>query len=163
MGTTVQTSYDQYMDKRYAGQIDTASIGDNISMIIKGSNVGFGLAVVQDTADGNCKVATATGGTFRGVTVRNLNVNNSDAGVGEYLENAPISLRRFGEIVVLTEVAVTKDDAVFFRHTANGTLDTLGAFRDDADTAKADAITGATFAESVGAGELVRIKLPTIY
>jgi len=164
MGGIVQSgAYAQYMNEVLAGQISKASIGNNISMVLKDSNVGFGLAVVQGTNDNDAKVPAGAGGKFRGVTVRNLNVNNNDANVGEYLQDTFVTLRNFGTIIVKTEVAVVKDEPVFFRHTASGGNTVIGAFRNDADTATADVITGARFNASAGAGELVEIILPTIY
>lgn len=164
-GGIIQSTVNQYPNTRYEGQIDVANVGSNLGgLVLKSSDVGFGLAVVQGTNDTEVKVATATGGTFRGVTVRNLDVNNSETtGLASYKQDLPITIRNFGYIVVKTEVAVSKDDPVYFRHTANGGLSTLGAFRNDADTAKADAVTGAFFAESAGAGELVRICLSKLF
>lgn len=165
MGGFVQNTVQLYPNARYEGQIDTATVGANSgSHILRGSDVGFGLAVVQGTSDIDVKVATATGGVFRGVTVRNLDVNNSEGTKQAlYKEDRPVTIRNFGHIIVKTEVAVDRDDPVYFRHTASGDLTTLGAFRNDADTNKADAITGAYFTESAGAGELVRICLPRFY
>lgn len=165
MGGIIQSGvYAQYANEVLEGQISKASLGNNISMVLKDGNVGFGLALVQGTNDNEAISPTATGGVFRGVTVRNLNVNNNDTTkTAEYLEDTFVTLRNFGTIVVKTEVAVSKDDAVFFRHTASGANTTIGAFRNDADTATADAITGARFNGSADAGELVEIILPTIY
>lgn len=164
-GGFIQSTVSQYPNTRYEGQIDTATVGSNLaSLVLKDSDVGFGLAVIQGAADNEVVVPTSTGGVFRGVTVRNLDVNNDDATqTALYKQDRFLTVRNFGYIVVKAEVAVSKDDPVFFRHTANGALDTLGAFRNDADTANADEITGAKFAESAEAGELVRIVLPTFY
>lgn len=164
MGGVVQTAYAQYMDEAKVGQVSKASLGNNISMVLKDSSVGFGLALVQGATDGQCIVPTATGGVFRGVSVRNLAVNNDDTSlVGTYLEDDFITLRNFGTIMVITEDAVTKDAAVFFRHTSGAGGTVIGSFRSDADTATADEITGARFNATAGAGELVEIILPSIY
>lgn len=164
MGAVVQNAVNQYPNARYEGQIDKATVGSNQGRyILKDGVVGFGLAVVQGTNDDEVISPTATGGQFRGVTVRNLDVNNNDSNVANYLQDKPITIRNFGYITVKTEVAVTKDDPVYFRHTANGGLTTIGAFRNDADTTNADAVTGAYFNESAGAGELVEICLPNFY
>lgn len=165
MGGVIQSTVDLYPNARYEGQIDVASVGSNLGgLVLKDSDAGFGLAVVQGTNDNEVKVATATGGTFRGVTVRNLDVNNDEAtGLATYKQDEPITIRNFGYIVVKTEVSVSKDDPVYFRHTANGALSTIGAFRSNGDTSRADSVDGAYFAESAGAGELVRICLPKIY
>lgn len=166
MGDTVQTgAYGQYPEARYEGQIDTLEVGNNIGhAFAEGGDLAFGLAVCQGTADNQVLLATATGGAFRGITVRNNSVSNdSTTGLAAYAEGEAVTIRNFGSIVVLTESAVTKGDTVYFRHTAGAGGTTIGAIRGDADTASADAITGAYFAESAGAGELVRITLPTIY
>jgi len=163
MGGIIQSSYAQYMDEVLEGQISKASIGNNISAVLKDGNVGFGLAVVQGATDGQVVSPTATGGTFRGITVRNLEVVNNESGVAEYQADDFITLRNFGTIIVKTEVAVVKDAPVFFRHTAGAGGTVIGAFRSDADTATADLITGARFNASAGAGELVEVILPSIY
>ena len=162
MGGIVQTNYNQYMDEAYAGQISKASLGNNISMVQKVSPVGFGLAVVQGTEDGECISPTATGAVFRGVTVRNLNINNNEANIGEYQVDEFVAIRNFGSIMVIAESNVAKDGDVYFRHTA-GTGSVLGSFLATADTATADRIVGARFNGTALAGELVEIILPSIY
>lgn len=64
-----------------------------------------------------------------------------------------------GDIWVESEVAVDKDDDVYFRHTANGALSALGKVRNDADTANADQLTGAKFLRTTTAAGLVPIRL----
>lgn len=166
MGGTVQTgAFEQYPNERYEGQIDTLEVGNNIGhAFAEDSDLPFGLAVVQGTADNQVKLAVATGGDFRGITVRNLSVSNDSAtGLAAYADGEAVTYRNFGSIVVVAEVAVTKDDPVFFRHTAGAGGTVIGSLRNDADTATADAITGAYFAETAAIGDLVRITLPTIY
>lgn len=165
MGTAVQNTFEQYPNERYEGQVDTLEVGNNIgNAVAEGGDIAFGLAVVQGTADNQVKIATATGGTFRGITVRNLSISNDGTtGLAAYAEDAPITYRNFGSIVVVAEVAVSKDDPVYFRHTAGAGGTVLGSLRNDADTATADQITGAFFAESAAIGELVRVTLPNIY
>lgn len=163
-GGLVQNTVSQYPNTRYEGQVDKATVGSNQGRyILKDGNVGFGLAVVQGANDDEVISPTATGQQFRGVTVRNLDVNNNDSNVANYEQDKPITFRNMGYITVLTEVAVTKDDAAYFRHTASGGNTTIGAWRNDADTATADAVTGAFFNESAGAGELVELCLPNFY
>lgn len=166
MGGTVQSgAFEQYPNERYEGQIDTLEVGNNIGYAFaEGGDLPFGLAVVQGTADNQVKLATATGAKFRGITVRNLSVaNDTTTGLAAYAETEAVTYRNFGSIVVVAEVAVTRDDPVFFRHTAGAGGTVIGSLRNDADTATADQITGAYFAESAAIGDLVRLTLPTIY
>lgn len=64
---------------------------------------------------------------------------------------------RRGIIGVYVEQDVTRADPVYFRHTANGSLTTLGALRKDSDSGNALPLPNAVFAKSasaLGVGQL---------
>lgn len=54
-------------------------------------------------------------------------------GTNEYAQDDEVTIKRSGEIFVVTEEAVAPTDDVYVRHTANGANTQLGAFRNDPD------------------------------
>lgn len=123
---------------------------------INAGDVEFGVGMAVDQTDDRGKVVAipaATSFIFAGVTVMSHAVNNRElAGLGAIPATHPINLLKRGYIFLVCEDGCEPGDPVYLRHTTNGTL-TRGHFRTDADTNRADAITGArwvTGADALG-------------
>lgn len=124
----------------------------------------FGLAVVKrtgaGTTDRSCTLPSAAGETFLGVVERTpSNIDPLGAYAGD--RAAPFSTLSVGQTgtwLVQVETAVAAEDPVFFRHTATGSQQ-VGAWRNDADTATADEVTGARFKNSALAGGYAELAL----
>ena len=127
--------------------------------------VGFGIAVRRDVTnpEDQFDIFNATGQDCVGILVHTQAQENpalADPLGVDQLEVASV-LRR-GRIWVRVEEAVSVGDPVFFRHTAGAGGSEIGAFRNDADTASCDQLTGAAWLQgSSGAGvALLEINIP---
>ena len=149
----VQTTYGN-MTKAFAGQIADINPKDVISRVAEGA-ISFGFPVVRGTSEQQGKIPSATGQSFIGVCAYTLSAYSDANNVSKVTDEEIASLVRSGYVWVTTEQAVVAGDPVYFVHTT-----TVGNFRKDANTNKADAITGATFETSAGVGEVVLIRLP---
>ena len=158
----VQGSSDYAAEHSAAFEGQRANLGlTNItSKVAEGSDIAFGRAVVRGTADNQALLPSTTGEDFMGVTELTTAWAETGTDLHLYTENREMNLIDFGEIWVYTEQAVVPGDPVFFRHTVNtAPLDIIGRFRKDLDTDKADAIPGATFETTTGAGGIAKIHL----
>jgi len=76
-----------------------------------------------------------------------------DPGVADYVDFDSVPLMKAGAVWVYSEEAVADGDPVYVRVASGGGGSQLGAFRNDADTASAVLVVGATFTRnSSGAG-----------
>ena len=159
----VQTAYTAEQALAFEGQRADLGLTNVISKAAEGGDISYGRAVCRGTGDDQALLAAATGGSFLGVTeFTNAGVANaSDASV--YEENSEMNILNFGYVWVICEDGCVPGDAAFFRHTAGAGGTVIGAFRTDADTASADAITGATFESTAAAAGLALLKLPQLY
>lgn len=115
------------------------------------NEIPFGTVVIRDNdaatpASPVVNVVRPAAGGFRafGVVVHAHVEENGPNGLLGTLglkPDAVMSVLRRGAIYVNTEDACTEGNAAFVRHTVNGAL-LPGALRSDADTAKADEVTG---------------------
>lgn len=125
-----------------------------------------GRAAVRDTtADRACRTPSADGQQFEGV-VGYQQVPAYDERVGytseaQYVSGQPVPVVHRGPVLAYVEEAVAPGDAVFFRHTANGALSQLGAFRTDDDGGNADEVANARWRTSAAAGGLAELALDT--
>jgi len=121
----------------------------------------FGRMVAKISADDNgVDLPTDAGDLLVGIALRDYTVAEGDATAeNAYKINSAVAVLRRGQVYVEVDEAVTPDDNVFVRHTANGGLDKLGVFRQDADTARAVAVPEAKFLTSGSAGELVIVDM----
>lgn len=74
----------------------------------------------------------------------------------------PLTLLKNGIIWMLPETNITKGATIYFRHTMNsspGANEALGRIRANADTGKADEITGLKLLSDAVAGQLVRVEI----
>src|SRR3990172_3915806 len=87
----------------------------------------FGRAVAKIATDDNgVRLPTGGGDLLVGVAVRDYSVEQGDATAeNAYAIQSAVGVLRRGQIWVQVEEAVTPDDAVFVRHTANGPLTKL--------------------------------------
>lgn len=148
----VQTTYGN-MPVASIGQIADINPATITSKVAEGT-VLFGYPVVRGTADNQAKVPTATGQKFLGVAVRSLAAYASADDISKYADETVFSVIEDGFVWVSVDEAVVAGDPVYFIHTGN-----VGRFRTDANTDKADIVTGATFETSADANGLALIKL----
>jgi hypothetical protein len=127
------------------------------SRTVEDTEIDFGLAVVRGTADDQCKLATATGGSFLGITVRTVAGSADSSGVRKYQINESANILDEGLIYAICEDGCTPGDPVYFRHTVTG-AEVLGILRTDADTADADLIPNCVWDSTTAAGEVGIVK-----
>lgn len=92
------------------------------------------------------KESVTSGGIFGypGITSQTVECN--------YVDGEPVSILRKGDIWVVTEEALSEGDDVYVRITSGAGGSTLGAFRNDADTASAVLVTGAKVRRDAASG-----------
>ena len=154
----VQTSYDLKHAEGFVGQMADLQLTNVLSRSVETAEIDFGLAVVRGTADDQCILPSATGGSFLGITVRTIAGTADTAGDRKYQPNESANILDEGVIYAICEDGCVPGDDVFFRHTT-GTGTVIGALRTDADTATADQIPNAVWDETIAAGEIGRVKL----
>lgn len=153
---SVQTSYTQAHEAGFPGQIANLEVSNVFS---KNAEVllDFGLAVVRGTADDQATLASATGGSFLGLTVRTTAGTADTAGELKYQIGDSVNILDKGVIYAICEDGCVPGDTVYFRHTS-GTGTVIGALRTDADTASADLIANATWETTTTAGSIGQVK-----
>lgn len=123
----------------------------------------FGLAVVKrtgaGTTDRSCMLPSAAGQILLGIAERQTQLTNPVAPDDKIAPLSIMSVGHQGTWYVKVEVDVDAEDPAFFRHTASGSNTLLGAWRNDADTATADAATGCKFKTSALAGNIAELYL----
>lgn len=136
----------------------------NTTANVAGVPIKFGRAVVKrtgaGTTDQSVRLPSTTGQIFIGIAERSHSVIDPSAATttGAVGPFRAFSACDHGDIVVETEEAIAYGDPVFFRHTAVAPQE-VGMFRNDADTATCDQITGAMFVSSTTGAGLAVIKL----
>ncbi len=155
---SVQTAYALEHEEGFVGQCADLQLTNILSRSVEGAESDFGLGVVRGTADDQCILASATGGSFVGITVRTLAGIADTAGDRKYQVGESANLIDEGVIYAICEDGCVPGDDVFFRHTT-GTGTVIGALRTDADTATADQIANAVWVTITAAGEIGRVKL----
>lgn len=142
-------------------------LGDKVAK----TDIPFGRVCVYKTASGSpfADLPTATGeitgGTALGISMWDpVKEQTTIPGgtSGKYLAGDPIPLIRKGMVTMDCETACVEGAAVFVRFTTAGGGADLGQVRNDADTAKAVALPGAVFRNTLsGAGKaIVELNLP---
>ena len=159
----VQTSYDFVTRVALEGQIDSTSLLDLTSKSAEGT-IPFGRAVVAGTnPDVQVILPSAATPAFYGVAARIVGLENPNPAPGErteYEATETAAVLKSGYIWVVTEVAVAPGDDVYYRFTAGAGGTEIGRFRNDADTATAGLIAGATFETTAAADSVVKIRIP---
>jgi hypothetical protein len=125
----------------------------------------FGRVVTYQGVDGGVGLPSDADQDVAGVTFYQAQFEASsqfggDAGIpSEY----PVTLAKRNVIVLMVpETNISKGSPLYFRHTANGTPganEALGRIRANADTAKADLLTGVRLIEDAVAGTPCKVEL----
>lgn len=142
----VQTNYNSRLSNGQIGQLADLGEANVISREVQPSGgVGFGLPVIQGTAENQCTIGAA--GVFLGIAVRDPAV---DATAGEkYVQYANASIMTRGVIWVTAGEAVDFGDAVY--RTSAGVLN---------KTASGNTlIAGARWESTAANGALAKLRL----
>lgn len=158
-----QLSYSQTMTVAVAGMIadGAGAPHDVVSRVNITDEIPFGVAVADIAGDeGTIELPDSSGALICGIAVRSLTVEEGAASVeNAYPADSACAVMKKGRIWVQVEKAVTVDDDVYVRHTANGGNTQLGAFRDDSDTNRAIQITNARFVTSSSGSGIVQVEI----
>lgn len=137
---------------------------------VTGSPVPFGRGLARGTADNVATLPSVTSFVFEGISIARAMGRLKDSTVSppvtsgaEYKGDSAMNVLRKGRIWVKPEQAVTVGSDVYIRHTQGlSALHTVGRFRTDADTAKADQLSDARWITSASADGLavLEINLP---
>lgn len=152
----MQTDYNDLSAAVKGGLADIA-LTDKVGRFAA-ADVAFGVGLAATTTAGQAEVPTATSFVFEGISVQTNKVTLNATGEALYQAGEEITVLKKGRIWVYTEVAIAVGDAVFLRHTVNAAL-VPGDFRNDADTARADAITNARFVTATTGAGLVQVEI----
>jgi len=157
------------MSKGFAGLLGDSSdnharTGFNAGVLYLGRLVSLDTASGEDGVKHPAAAGDITTATVAGV-VGHSHAFESTPGDGlnpAWPAKSAVPVVDKGYIWVVVEEAVSRGADAFARHTVNGGLDQLGAFRSDADTANAVAVPNARFESSTtGAGiALLAINMP---
>lgn len=157
-----QTSYAMDQESNVAGDLAYSNIDQCTILTYKNpvDQIKFGRAVAKVSADENGVEKPDSGSSvIVGVSLRDLTIEYDSSNENLYPALSDVSVMRRGQVYVYVEEDVTPDDAVFVRHTANGGLTDLGAFRTDSDSSNALALTTAKFLTSASAGGVAILDL----
>lgn len=162
-----QTAYTQ--DPAVAIEGMLADLGVNeLRTAIANETISFGLGVTREAggaADdrpprGGLPNAAGdvTGGVFLGISRADTTIEQAATPVG-YIVDQEFGYLRKGHIWVNSETVAVLGAALFIRHAA-GAFPTLGASRNDADTASAARVPGASFrSASAAVNNLALVEL----
>ncbi len=137
-----QIEYTQEPEKAFQGLLADSNEADILTRAFEGvAGSPFGVAF-EPGSDPALQIIPTAGSGFDlvgvGIHRHNRDTFSQSLDIGIKDEDA-VGVLRKGRIWVPIEQAVTPHSSpVFIRHTVNGGLDQLGAFRVDADTANAD-------------------------
>lgn len=150
-----QTDYSMSQDVAVAGLLASAA-GAAVNIQTYNNPVDairFGHAVSKVSGDENgVEQPDAGGAVIVGVALRDESLEYNSAAENQYPALSAVAVLRRGQAYCYVEETVTPDAAVFVRHTANGGLTRLGAFRTDADGGNAVALATAKFITGASAG-----------
>lgn len=147
------------------GQIADAGQRDVLSRLAEGSLFFGRLAVLGTDPDRQAKHPAAAGDMddvlkILGVVISSHHLESKSDGLdASYPDKETGNVMHEGRVLVKVEEAVSPTDAVFARHTANGPLTKLGAFRTDNDGGNAAAVPNARFITSAAADELAVLEI----
>jgi len=142
----IQTTYLDKAPVGYVGEIADLGLSDVISRAVEGgAGIGFGLAVIQGTADEQCKLGAA--GVFLGITVKDVALPKSRG--DKYAQYDVAAILTKGVILVTAGEAVNAGDAVY--RTAAGVLNKTSSGN--------TLIANARWETSAGNGALAKLRL----
>lgn len=133
-----QTDYSLTPPRAMAGMKYNNRPADIVSAVNEEASAAlpFGRMARTGAAEGGARLLSATGQLMLGVAVH----EHLDPTKTGYAADEVGSFGKKGVYWVEVEEAIALGDQVFVRHTA-GTASTIGAFRNDADTASCDELT----------------------
>jgi hypothetical protein len=150
----MQTSYSQNLAIGRAGMLADNTNRDVVSKNASASSIPFGLAVVQGSADNECKLPASSSdvtgqGSLLGVALVDMSVESQlaptmnatgsvlpgiTATAAQYLQNQMVAILKKGKVLVTVEENVTPASPVFVRFATDGGSNTQpGSFRASAD------------------------------
>lgn len=153
---SVQTAYDFKHAEGFVGQMADLQLTNVISRTVEASAIDFGLAVVRGTTDTECKLPTATGGSFLGLTVRTIAGTADTAGDRKYQIDESANILDEGVIYAICEDGCTQGDPVSFRYVAG--TGQLGGLVTTPVASETDVIANAVWDTTTAAGEIGRVK-----
>ena len=152
----VQTGYDFKHAEGFVGQFGDLQLTNVISRTAEASVIDFGLAVVRGTTDAECKLATAIGGSFLGLTVRTVAGTADGAGDRKYQIDESVNILDEGSIFAICEDGCVQGNPVSFRYVAG--TGQLGGLVTTPVGGETDVIPNAVWDTTTAAGEIGRIK-----
>ena len=152
-----------------SGQVGSGDIAISTTTAnVTGNPIPFGRGLAQGLTDSGAVLPSATGFAFQGISIarakgrpRDNTVSPPVTGDAEYKEDDAVAVLRKGRIWVVPEDAVTPASDVYVRHTAGIAGETVGRFRTDADSAKADQVSNARWITSASADALAVLEINT--
>lgn len=153
---SVQTQYDLEHAAGLVGQIADMEVQNVFSRSAETTEIDFGLAVVRGTADDQAILATATGGSFLGLTVRTVAGTADTAGVRKYEIGESMNILDEGVIYAICEDGCTQGDPVSFRYVAG--TGQLGGLVTTPVALETDVIPNAVWNTTIAAGEIGQVK-----
>lgn len=149
MGTAFDT-FPQYGLGHYAGQLADRNHADVVSRIASGSDIGFGLAVI-DTDVRTAKLPTGTE-VSNGITVREFVHENDGADTPAYAQGEAMSVVRVGRIWVETVDGAALGDDVYV-------VPDTGALTNTDNAGANIQLPNAAFQSAAAAGEMALVQL----
>lgn len=159
----MQISYSQTITTALQGQVADDGPSRIVSRVTPADEIKIGVGVVKDTDDGTIKLPDTSGDVFEGIAIRDITVTDGEASADNtFPADAQVPIMKQGRVWVQVEEAVTPASDVYCRYTTSGGNTQKGAFRTDADTAKAFQVTQARFLSTTGGAgiALLEINLP---
>ena len=146
----IQTTYPLEIRAAVEGMVADAGLKTVISRTVEtAAGVGFARAVVQGSDDAGVIVPPATGGVFRGLTVRDATLPQSNEDTYQLYDDAALMVT--GVLWAVAQEAVSAGDPVSFEVTTGELYTTADATH--------DAIPGAIWESSAAIGELAKVRL----
>ena len=154
-----QLTYTFEMQPAFAG-MKAESVEDTVrSYVNEGAAAPFGVVFVQGSSDEAAALPSAASQFALGVAHHtHAYAHQGLAGDLGIDTQCMANVMRKGTVWVKVETAVAPGDPAFYRHTAPG-VEQLGALRNDADVANADALGDSKFLTTAGAGELALLEV----
>lgn len=151
MATAFDT-FNQYAFGNYAGQLEDRSMADVVSRLASGSDIGYGLAVI-DTGERTAELPTGSE-VSNGITLREVVRDNAagDNPTPVYAEDHEMSVVRVGRVWVATDGGSAIGEQVYVIPATGELTNVEGATPNIA-------MPGATFKTVAAAGELALVQL----
>jgi len=117
------------------------------------------IVVAAGASQANGAYTKGTRDVLYGIALHSFSLIADSDGVVSYAINDPVNILRQGAVYVYSETAVLSSDTVYCRHEVGGNGDLVGQFRNDSDSGKCFAVTGAKFKESTTAPGIVKVEI----